>query len=63
MFEKRAKRKIQLEEFFMKRVVITGMGIISPIGNTVDTFWTNLMNGKSGISEIDTLMYLILKRK
>jgi 3-oxoacyl-[acyl-carrier-protein] synthase II len=54
MFEKRAKRKIQLEEFFMKRVVITGMGIISPIGNTVDTFWTNLMKGKSGISEIDT---------
>ncbi|MFH5780515.1 beta-ketoacyl-ACP synthase II [Heyndrickxia oleronia] len=38
----------------MKRVVITGMGIISPIGNTVDAFWTNLMNGKSGISEIDT---------
>ncbi|NYV67132.1 beta-ketoacyl-ACP synthase II [Bacillus sp. Gen3] len=38
----------------MKRVVITGMGIISPIGNTVDTFWTNLMKGKSGISEIDT---------
>ncbi|GIN37337.1 MULTISPECIES: beta-ketoacyl-ACP synthase II [Heyndrickxia] len=38
----------------MKRVVITGMGIISPIGNTVDAFWTNLMKGKSGISEIDT---------
>lgn len=51
---RKVPKKIQLEEFFMKRVVITGMGIISPIGNTVDAFWTNLMNGKSGISEIDT---------
>ncbi|MEC0232726.1 beta-ketoacyl synthase N-terminal-like domain-containing protein, partial [Paenibacillus alba] len=37
----------------MKRVVITGMGVITPIGNDVDTFWSNLTNGKSGISKID----------
>ena len=36
-----------------KRVVVTGMGIISPIGNSVDTFWDNVKNQKVGIKEID----------
>ena len=31
------------------RVVITGMGIISPLGNDVDTFWDKLIHGTSGI--------------
>ena len=31
------------------RVVITGMGTINPIGNTVGEFWTNLIAGKSGV--------------
>ncbi|MDP4152035.1 MAG: beta-ketoacyl-ACP synthase II [Bacillota bacterium] len=34
------------------RVVITGMGVISPIGNTLDEFWQNMKSGKCGISEI-----------
>jgi 3-oxoacyl-[acyl-carrier-protein] synthase II len=38
----------------MHQVVITGMGIISPVGNDIDTFWTNIQNGVSGISLIDT---------
>ncbi|MDQ6598130.1 beta-ketoacyl-ACP synthase II [Bacillus salipaludis] len=38
----------------MERVVITGMGIVSPIGNNIQTFWNNLINGESGISSIDT---------
>lgn len=38
----------------MRRVVITGAGIISPLGNDIDVFWGNLVNGKSGISKIDT---------
>ncbi|WP_188069453.1 beta-ketoacyl-ACP synthase II [Brevibacillus brevis] len=38
----------------MEKVVVTGMGIISPIGNTVNQFWNNLVQGKSGISPIDT---------
>ncbi|TDK59484.1 beta-ketoacyl-[acyl-carrier-protein] synthase II [Bacillus salipaludis] len=38
----------------MERVVITGMGIVSPIGNNIQTFWSNLINGESGISSIDT---------
>ncbi|MGD2403235.1 beta-ketoacyl-ACP synthase II [Bacillus velezensis] len=38
----------------MKRVVITGMGVISPLGNDVHTFWKHLTEGKSGISLIDS---------
>ncbi|MCY9512981.1 beta-ketoacyl-ACP synthase II [Paenibacillus apiarius] len=37
----------------MNRVVITGMGIISPLGNEVDVFWKRLSHGESGISLID----------
>ncbi len=36
----------------MERVVITGMGLISPLGNTVDQFWNRLIAGESGISPI-----------
>lgn len=35
-----------------KRVVITGLGALSPIGNNVDVFWDNLINGVSGADEI-----------
>ena len=31
-----------------KRVVITGLGCISPMGNDVDTTWHNIVNGVSG---------------
>ena len=34
------------------RVVITGMGALTPIGNDVDTFWNNAKEGKSGIDFI-----------
>lgn len=37
-----------------RRVVITGMGVVTPIGNTIETFWSNLKNGVSGIGIIDT---------
>ncbi|MCP4669263.1 MAG: beta-ketoacyl-[acyl-carrier-protein] synthase II, partial [Deltaproteobacteria bacterium] len=30
-------------------VLITGLGIVSPLGSTIDTFWDNLVNGKCGI--------------
>lgn len=36
----------------MKRVVITGLGAVTPVGNDVDTFWNNLTDGVSGIDFI-----------
>ncbi|SMC26236.1 3-oxoacyl-[acyl-carrier-protein] synthase II [Clostridium acidisoli DSM 12555] len=35
-----------------RRVVITGMGAITPVGNDVDTFWNSISNGKVGIDTI-----------
>jgi 3-oxoacyl-[acyl-carrier-protein] synthase II len=35
-----------------RRVVVTGIGAVSPIGNTVEEFWTNLVAGKSGAAPI-----------
>ena len=35
-----------------RRVVITGMGIVSPVGNTTSDAWTNILSGKSGITRI-----------
>ncbi len=36
-----------------KRVVITGMGVISSVGQDVDTFWKNLCNGYCGIDYVE----------
>lgn len=35
-----------------KRVVITGIGAITPIGNNIEEFWKNLIDGKSGVAPI-----------
>jgi 3-oxoacyl-[acyl-carrier-protein] synthase II len=35
------------------RIAITGMGVVSPIGQGVEAFWTGLINGVSGISAIE----------
>ena len=36
-----------------RRVVITGIGVLTPVGNDVETFWSNLKHGVSGIHTID----------
>src|SRR5436190_16548105 len=36
-----------------RRVVITGMGVITPVGNDLETFWSSLKNGVSGIRKIE----------
>lgn len=35
-----------------RRVVVTGMGIVSPVGSTVDTAWNAICNGRSGIKKV-----------
>jgi len=45
-----------------KRVVITGMGVTSPVGTGVDKFWNNIQNGYNGIGPItqfDTTDYAV----
>jgi 3-oxoacyl-[acyl-carrier-protein] synthase II len=36
----------------MKRVVVTGLGAVTPLGNSVSEFWDNIVAGKSGVSAI-----------
>ena len=46
----------------MNRVVVTGMGAITPVGNDVDTFWNSLKQGTVGIGPItsfDTADYKV----
>ncbi|MCE5256078.1 MAG: beta-ketoacyl-ACP synthase II [Spirochaetaceae bacterium] len=38
-----------------RRVVVTGMGLVSPIGNDVPTFWSAVQNGQSGIAPITAI--------
>ncbi len=38
-----------------RRVVITGMGIVSPVGNSIDESWKNILAGKSGINTLTNL--------
>lgn len=46
----------------MNRVVVTGLGVISPVGNDVAAFWQSLIEGKCGIGPItafDTTEYKV----
>ncbi len=36
----------------MRRVVVTGLGVISPVGNTINDFWGSLLGGRHGIAPI-----------
>ena len=46
-----------------KRVVITGMGALTPIGNSVDEYWENLLSGKSGAEPITKFDASLFKTK
>jgi len=39
-------------ENHLSRVVVTGMGAITPIGNTLEDYWQGLINGKNGIGHV-----------
>jgi len=56
---KRVGIYIEVKEM-KNRVVVTGYGVVSPVGNDVDTFWESLITGKSGVGLItafDTTEY------
>lgn len=36
----------------MRRVVVTGMGVITPVGNDIDTMWANMLSGVNGVEKI-----------
>nr|WP_298414507.1 beta-ketoacyl-ACP synthase II [uncultured Halomonas sp.] len=36
-----------------RRVVVTGLGLVTPVGNTVKESWTNILSGRSGIASIE----------
>ena len=40
------------EEAKKRKAVVTGIGVVSPIGNDLDTFWKNLLQGRSGIGAL-----------
>jgi 3-oxoacyl-[acyl-carrier-protein] synthase II len=44
-----------MSTLFSEKIVVTGMGCVTPLGNDVTTFWQNLIAGKSGIAEITKL--------
>tara|TARA_Y100000991_G_C21971053_1_gene349490 strand:- start:35 stop:1288 length:1254 start_codon:yes stop_codon:yes gene_type:complete len=46
-----------------KRVVITGMGALTPIGNSVDEYWNSLLSGKSGAEPITKFDASLFKTK
>ena len=37
-----------------RRVVVTGLGLISPVGNDVNSSWNNIIQGQSGVKQITT---------
>ena len=52
-----------------RRVVVTGLGALTPVGNTAEEFWSSLCQGRSGIGPItkfdaelldDDLLHLLL---
>ncbi|MFM7664761.1 MAG: beta-ketoacyl synthase N-terminal-like domain-containing protein, partial [Bacteroidota bacterium] len=45
----------------LKRVVVTGLGALTPIGNSVQEYWDNLTQGKSGAANIQQFDALLFK--
>ena len=46
-----------------RRVVVTGLGALTPIGNNVDDFWTALLEGKSGAGPITSFDASLFKTR
>ncbi len=46
------KKGIKFGSMQIKRVVVTGLGALTPIGNTIEEYWNGLVNGKSGSAPV-----------
>jgi 3-oxoacyl-[acyl-carrier-protein] synthase II len=46
-----------------ERVVVTGMGVASPLGCTVTEFWDGLVAGKSGVRSLDGSIFACMHTK
>ncbi len=62
-FDRLISRKERNEIYFMKRVVITGIGAITPLGNDVNTTWEAMKNGVCGINIISSFDPELTKAK
>ena len=47
----------------MRRVVVTGLGAVTPVGNDIPAFWENLLAGKNGIGPLSRLTLVNTKQK
>ncbi|KAG4168689.1 hypothetical protein ERO13_A12G040400v2 [Gossypium hirsutum] len=57
-FDRLLSRKVKVTALLVqRRVVVTGMGVVTPLGHEPDVFYNNLLEGVSGISEIETFDY------
>ena len=43
------------QHMFERRIVITGIGVLTPIGNNLEDFWKNTLAGKSGVRTIQSM--------
>ncbi|MFD2875567.1 beta-ketoacyl synthase N-terminal-like domain-containing protein [Paenibacillus rhizoplanae] len=51
-----------MENVTDKRVVITGMGLLTPLGNTLEQFWRNSLQGKVGYDRLQGYEHMALKK-
>src|SRR5947208_12273912 len=56
-------RQLRAGVFDMRRVVVTGLGMVTPLGCGVDTTWTRILNSQSGARKIDTFEVADLARR
>jgi len=43
-----------------RRVVVTGLGVVSSLGHNIDTFWNNLIAGRCGIDNITAIVVKVI---